>query len=564
VLTVPVSRYRGPMANPIRDIAPIQTHKNAHSGTLDTTTNVDEHMSTSRAHISPLCYLVYADRFAHSRIRTYLNSLSPINRLPPEILTKVFTAFICLDHSYRHNGDGQWVRLVNVCRHWRSLITGTPTLWRFPLFVNAEIAATMLTLSRQSPLVIKAQDVDSPDAVELALFHLSRIEILHIAGRDTSSFERFLSLMNQPAPLLESLSLHYVTLGPESSGITLPSTLLGTVTPRLRHVSIFKLDVAWDSPLLSGLSHLEILGSTIKPSPTTFCNVLSRCPALHTLILSITLPIASEQRGGSRNPVSLPQLSKLEMSGDLLDCVLAARCISFPPTTYVRISSTGTPPAGLLVELPPLLSYLWAERGGSFSISILNVEIFSFQCCLRAYSELCVTNCQPGFPEPLLDLMLDDNASSGLLPAIFHAIPLAQLRQLRSLSITLGDHLPAVQQTSWATILGCCEKLRHLTVGIRDVGSLLSSLKAIPGDEAGPSARWGMSLPDLRRLSLKGAHFGNKQAIGDLRTWLMLRRENRNAIEWLDLIYCDDTYRYACEVHELEQYVVGGVHLCER
>jgi hypothetical protein len=536
-----------------------------HSGTLDTPTSVDEHTSTLRARTSTPCDSGDADGVTHSHIGMYPNSLSPINRLPPEILAKIFTAFV-RDQShqtYHDNGDGQWVRLANVCRHWKFLITGTPMLWRFPLFANVEVAAAILARSQQSPLVIKTRGVDSPDAIELALFHLFRIQILHVTRSDTSSFKRFLAAMDQPAPLLEALDLRYETIRPENSGITLSLALFGADTPHLRHVHIRQLNVPWDLPLLSGLSHLEIRGSKIKPSPTTFCNVLSRCSALHTLILSDTLPIASEQHGGSWYPVSLPQLSWLKLSGDFLDCVLAARSISFPPTTYVKISSTDAPPAGLLAELPPLLSYLAAERGGGFSISILMVEIFPGDCYLRAYSTV---NGQPGLPDPLLDLSLDnnalpldDNASSGLLPAICHAIPLAQLH---SLFITLANQdLPVVQP--WAAILGCCEKLRHLSVDMRDVDSLLSSLKAIPGDEAGPSARRAMLLPDLRKLSLKGASFRNKQVVDDLRTWLMLRLEDGKAIEWLELIYCNDPHGYTPKVNELEQYVVGGVKLCK-
>jgi hypothetical protein len=494
----------------------------------------------------------------HSRIGMYLNTLLPINCLPPEILTKIFTAFICLDQTYFHNGDGQWVRLANVCRHWRFLIAGTPMLWRFPLFANVEIAAAMLARSQQSPLVIKTRGVDSPDAIELALFHLFRIQILHIARSDTSSFKRFLAAMDQPAPLLEALDLRYETIRPANSDITLSLALFGADTPRLRHVHIRQLDVPWDLPLLSGLSHLEIWGSKIKPSPTTFCNVLSRCPALQTLILSDTLPIASEQCGGSWHLVPLPQLSKLELSGDMLDCFLAAHSIFSPPTKHVKIRSTSTPPAGLLAELPPLLSHLAAQRGGGFSIRGLNVEMNSYQCRLQAYS---MFDCQPGIDEPLLDISLDNKASPCLLPAICHALPLAQLR---SLYLDLDDRdLSPVRPASWPTILGCCKKLQYLSVDMWDVDSLLSALKAITGDDAGHSARRAMLLPDLRQLSLKGASFRNRQAIDDLRTWLMLRWENRHAIEWLDLVYCDDPHRYTDEVDELEQYVVGGVQLYE-
>ncbi|KAH9848139.1 hypothetical protein C2E23DRAFT_845563 [Lenzites betulinus] len=70
--------------------------------------------------------------------RELINATQPINRLPPEILTKIF--FQVQSQLLYQNGekalpvdfmfDVRDLRpLVLTCRHWRTLITGTPFLW---------------------------------------------------------------------------------------------------------------------------------------------------------------------------------------------------------------------------------------------------------------------------------------------------------------------------------------------------------------------------------------------------------------------------------------------------
>ncbi|KDQ65170.1 hypothetical protein JAAARDRAFT_84583, partial [Jaapia argillacea MUCL 33604] len=64
-------------------------------------------------------------RESESRIRShYIKSLlSPIRRLPPEILSKIF--LMCLDEVE----EIQVLWLTEVCFHWREVALSTPTLW---------------------------------------------------------------------------------------------------------------------------------------------------------------------------------------------------------------------------------------------------------------------------------------------------------------------------------------------------------------------------------------------------------------------------------------------------
>ena len=54
--------------------------------------------------------------------------LSPIRRLPPELLGEIFC--YCLPHDYDKNGAHKAVMLPShVCSHWRDVALSTPTLW---------------------------------------------------------------------------------------------------------------------------------------------------------------------------------------------------------------------------------------------------------------------------------------------------------------------------------------------------------------------------------------------------------------------------------------------------
>ncbi|ESK91756.1 hypothetical protein Moror_10585 [Moniliophthora roreri MCA 2997] len=58
----------------------------------------------------------------------YRTLLSPIHRLPPEILLKVFSSY-CEDNVLEKAHPPRAVRLAMVCGRWRDLVLSTPELW---------------------------------------------------------------------------------------------------------------------------------------------------------------------------------------------------------------------------------------------------------------------------------------------------------------------------------------------------------------------------------------------------------------------------------------------------
>jgi hypothetical protein len=475
-------------------------------------------------------------------LQTHRNSLIPIARLPPEILVQVFTVFINRGSSEFSSGDMTWMRLAKVCRHWHSLIMGTPTLWSFLLFNNVKLTAEMLRRSRSSPLVVKAEYPDSLEAVELALSHLSRVRVLHLNGSD-EYFCRLFTFMNRPAPLLESFSLHRSPWCSESINMT---TLFEGVSPHLRYFISWYLDVPWDLLILRNLTHLEIRSSALKPSLIMFRDVLSRCPALETLSLGSALPRDADQREEFHDPIPLPKLLHLALVGDIAECEIAVRNISFPPDTHVALyfplNFDSTPP-----ELPLLLSDLVARRCGASSIRHLHIQ--SLPPIWRQHVQFRTWQTVDD-KRSLLHISFEKHDVS---PSFFLAVcqPLA-LTQLFSLHVDVSQ-LPGTEQSSWLTVLSCCPKLKELTVKMEHMADLLSALDAFSEKGTRPSTRPKMVLPYLQELALHGASFVERQTFEDLRTWLKLRWEDDAAIHTLRLANCINLREH--DVDDLEQFV---------
>ncbi|KAJ6607511.1 hypothetical protein B0H10DRAFT_551566 [Mycena sp. CBHHK59/15] len=73
------------------------------------------------------------------------NALSPVSRLPPEMLSRIF--LFCSDSD-----SLKWIKEVShICRHWRSVALGCPNLWSFPVFSQPKWADEMLKRSKMAP-----------------------------------------------------------------------------------------------------------------------------------------------------------------------------------------------------------------------------------------------------------------------------------------------------------------------------------------------------------------------------------------------------------------------------
>ena len=117
------------------------------------------------------------------------NALSPISKLPPEILTSIFLFY---KESYREASDMRdcslaekdataWQSVSHVCQHWRAVALNCTTLWSI---INLQIASRsdclseFLLRSKNAPLTItEAELLKDEQSVSKLLSRLESAQI---------------------------------------------------------------------------------------------------------------------------------------------------------------------------------------------------------------------------------------------------------------------------------------------------------------------------------------------------------------------------------------------------
>lgn len=297
------------------------------------------------------------------------NDLTPIHRLPPELITKLF-------HIASHTGHIQNILpilhiLAQVCRKWNILILQTPSLW-------TEISATFhpfdlkisLRRSRNAPLTIKfgpeTLSFQSPDKVPEVCRQLHRWAWAELYLADWSRIGPFLE---QPAPLIESIGIG--CLGGE---VTVD--LFAGQAPRLRHITLAYVCVPFHSPIFSRLETLAIKNIHFGPSTSQLRHILKACPYLTTFTLFKVQGAADTSIQDLGEPIVLTQLKRVnitfrELESDyyenLLPGIRAPNCTEF--TMEWKFPSARTPAAVLGSFIDPLRKILTSSNDVFFHIS---------------------------------------------------------------------------------------------------------------------------------------------------------------------------------------------------
>jgi len=101
------------------------------------------------------------ERCLSDMLRFAINPTSPINKLPPEILTRCFLYLVpyfplTIGPSTNQN---EWIRVTHVCKYWRAVAIGFSGLWSRVEFTRPEILEMYLERSRSRPLEVCLQHV---------------------------------------------------------------------------------------------------------------------------------------------------------------------------------------------------------------------------------------------------------------------------------------------------------------------------------------------------------------------------------------------------------------------
>ncbi|KAJ6591565.1 hypothetical protein DFH09DRAFT_1358138 [Mycena vulgaris] len=502
------------------------------------------------------------------------NALSPVGRLPPEILSRVFV--FCSDPD-----SLMWVKEVShISRHWRAVALACPTLWTFPVFSQPKWADEFLKRSKMAPLTVKADlTYMTPrmvNTVHSSLIHISRIGELDVKT-GSRSVPEILNL-SDPAPYLHSLCLESPGFSNEQH-FTLPDTFLnGGEAPRLRKLELTRFFLPWDSPLMSNLIHLKIHhpGSIARPSMSELVEALERMPLLETLELDNALPKIADGVSIVSVPINRTALSHLKRltiaNVSALECADALNHFSYPPSTSMKISCIGEfSTVAAFSALIPALSN--AQSGGLKNLRSIAVNIGYGGFAVQGWTSFV----QPGAPPrsrafleldlKWLQFMRDE--AEGLMAFTCQSLP---LRGLRCLSLCTDMH--EIETKTWIRTFGDLPTLvtirlqgqsSHLIAALREdviVDGVKQIPQALPAKPAGrrsslrkaraENISGGLFFPALRNLTLEDTSFV-EPALDTLQTTLMERCERKQELRALTL--CECTLLSADDVVRLKEIV---------
>lgn len=152
------------------------------------------------------------------QLRSRINALSPLDRLPPEVLLNIFELFVhpsCNDSVLHLNSDEristpvrtrQLLTITHVCRRWREVSLNTATLWtRADDFKPAQLDA-FLERSRDAAISLHLQAERAGTLTRFLAKCGHRLKHLDITLH-TDSLSRVPTLQAFRAPNLQSLTL---------------------------------------------------------------------------------------------------------------------------------------------------------------------------------------------------------------------------------------------------------------------------------------------------------------------------------------------------------------------
>ncbi|KDQ10102.1 hypothetical protein BOTBODRAFT_190709 [Botryobasidium botryosum FD-172 SS1] len=326
------------------------------------------------------------------------NKLSPIHRLPDEILSDIFEFATGFDKYWRPTCV-EPLTLSQISMRWRDVALRTPRIWALVKSFNYFLAELFVARSKTTPLRIQLECANEfwcrgkrVEKEELSP-GLLRHKTLLQKGRDRRDILRLLDkllipqihrwesvrlrleptvdlelLLVSPAPLLEEFNYERDKGTLASSPIPLPQDLFAGHAPRLRTLSLSRAHLPLSSLLYSRLYHLALQHITFNSSLEQFVHALRDSPSLLTLTLkNITFQDESSPR--ALTPISLPNLETMlvELDPETLHNLFAS--IILPSTSCLEIQD-------FRGDLGPLFAQLKDNLP-----SLSNIRHLYISCC---------------------------------------------------------------------------------------------------------------------------------------------------------------------------------------
>ena len=513
-----------------------------------TQAQIDEEIS---ARYLPVCAL-----------RTKRNALSPVSRLPDELLE---TVFIFYARQYHISNWAKietlqtppplqvphWVGVSYVCRRWRVVALGCPTLWTHVFFVSRAWVTVLLQRSQVAPLRVRIdltmppyESRRSPDPLamlEMLFEHLPRMEEFNIRGLAADVVHKIIPKLIVPAPLLQSLQLTVLSGKHSLASLGGPPPTLPVVfsrsTPKLRLLQLSRVDIAWNNLTLTGMTSLRLSSVPRLRTVQQLFAILSQNPHLTDLELEEVLPCSSSPfQDPPTEKITLPCLSRLSIMATIPDTVHFLSYVHVPLDAEIRLKCA----FGGHASLSQLLPYVQKrfsphedERGGSTPkqpIRSMNIDgappsTFFVTCSIsqggynhRALSRKDSDNF-PGFSPHNYDwgrgiplkIDLTDNLSTALTETVMvNVFQHLSLAHLQSIAVYIQHGVDLLSRIFWRNLFDLARELRFIKLRCTTLRGFVTTLA--PGHRGWREQNQILPARSLEEIELEKISFATECA----------------------------------------------------
>ncbi|KAI1788505.1 hypothetical protein LXA43DRAFT_641383 [Ganoderma leucocontextum] len=301
-----------------------------------------------------------------TKLRTFHNSLAPVNALPAELLGVIFAHLVSQgdllpkpsrgrDHGPGRLGDSvvapprgarDIVGAARVCKYWCTVIVQNPWLWTsFPIHDHVGVKE-FLTRSKNLPISLSLTHRFSSNFAPVLAPSTHRIRSLHISTILADDIEMLWTELSCPAPNLQELFIEHLPRnffvhGHAVGRVVQLSPMFNGEAPSLRVLTLRGVPSPF-KVLPPSLVHLSV-GTMQGPLPpfAELLEMLGNCPLLETLDLRGTWEWDEfTDHPLVRNGVALPKLAAtyLELEPQEAPGMLLSS-LALPPHTDVSIAA---------------------------------------------------------------------------------------------------------------------------------------------------------------------------------------------------------------------------------
>ncbi|OJT10892.1 hypothetical protein TRAPUB_12576 [Trametes pubescens] len=499
-------------------------------------------------------------------LKSRLNTLTQICRLPPELLSEILVDDAMeVYHSTGplHTSGFAWIRLAHVCRHFRAVALNTPRFWSYLQITKGGTFAELVARSKNAPLHINAHihfstKADRILSLDVLLQHSHHIKELRL----DSSVEVIQGFCAKSASGFAILERLHLSAGWSSAAYgngappPIPTITSARDTPsRLRHLKLWRLPFRWSDPVFSSrnLTTLVVVGKQAgERHSASFRNVGSFddlfsalvvvAPRLKVLDITDALPA---QGLSTTSPIALPRpsrsipfpvLKSLCLAGEGLPLAHLHNHLSITSTASLHLTARNNLGGK---ELAQSVATNISEKLRLLALCITSPEDGSLLLSGWAHTRTS-SDCdadspfQMHFPSELSSVVL-------LLPVCQGAGNLfAHVQELR-LSGTF-------MQPTWTDVFSRFASVKTLIVDEHPHGDFFHALTTLDH----------VPFPSLNVLDLSGFRFslaGNMhQPFEDLLDWAIFRCNSSIPVDTIRLRAC--RYASAKRIEALKEVVV--------